>query len=74
MSDTLSGYELCRVLSRAVETELKPHISDSETWISPSATWARVSAQMTDGRYLFVQLNIEISTDTANENGGPDKA
>ncbi len=62
MAPISTSSDLFRACVAALEEALKPHISGTETRASINGKSAKVSVQMTDGRFLFVLAVTPIST------------
>jgi hypothetical protein len=72
MPSTSGGLELYRALSRDDMT-LTHRIFATAMLSLTSGNAARVSVQTTDGQYHYLEISTRISTDTANESGGPQR-
>ena len=74
MIGTLSGLELSLLWLGGFDKGLMQRIFVSVILSLESGKPARVSVQTTDGQYHYLEISTQISTDTASESGGPDKA
>lgn len=74
MPSTLSGSELSLALLAEPEGTSNRLIFASAMLSLASGRPVKVSVRMTNGQYHWLEISTQISTDTASENGGDDKA